>query len=401
MNHTIRYLFSATTLVFLMLYGLAQQPSFKIWIGLIAMALIYLLIIWMPPTWWTRGKYLLVVAPVIAIAAIIYLSRNASIRFPSGLLLVPLVLLLAREQQNLRWFATILAILTMVAICLLGPTSLMLWTFLPVTIALYMSVRAINIYKEAYRLGQQNIEELRQAHQELAQTHAALQEATVDSMRYAALAERTRLARDIHDGLGHHLTSLIVQLQALEIMLSKDPAQAAKAVPDMLGVARKAMDEVHQAVKTWREDENGDGLIALQGLVAQYAAHAPFKISFHQDGSLSSWPDKVSVTLYRILQEALTNIMRHAEATTVQIQVKEQYEQVSLTVLDNGCYTEKTILTPGYGIKGMMERSQVLGGDLEISQEQPHGLRLQVWLPLKLHQAGAFEASPDRRLSYG
>lgn len=167
-------------------------------------------------------------------------------------------------------------------------------------IILYVCIRAINTLKEAYRLSQLHLQELDEVHRALQQMHEALQEASVHFMRYAALAERTRLARDMHDGLGHQLAS------------------------------------------------------------------------------------EVSVALYRILQEALTNIMRHAEATAACIQIQEHNQQVILTVSDNGCYTEKTELSPSFDIKGIMERSQSLGGSCTFAQNQPHGLRVQVTLPSTL-----------------
>lgn len=382
MNRYIRAFFFLTTLSLIILYGSSLQQSFLSWGELFALVLIYLAILWIPESWWTIARHTLAVFLVITLVSILYLS-NHNLGFPESLLLIPLVLLLAREQESHQRYFVALAVLTLAVMCLMAPKTTFLVNVLPVVIALYMSVRAINIYKAAYRISLRNIEELNVAHQELQKTHAAMQEATVHSMRYAALAERARLAQDIHDGLGHQLTSLIVQLQALEIMLPADPNQAAKTVPGMLDAARKAMAEVHQAVKTWREEENSDGLVALQGLVWQCAAHAPFTLSFKHDKDLSSWPVDVSVALYRILQETLTNVLRHAKASVVNVEVREQSNQVLLTVSDDGCYTENMSLVPGYGIKGMMERCQSLGGTCHTSLNPPHGLNIQVTLPIK------------------
>src|SRR5262249_25412643 len=151
---------------------------------------------------------------------------------------------------------------------------------------------------------------------------------------------------------------LIVQLQALEIMLPDDSIQAANVVPAMLEVARKAMTEVRLAVRAWSEDKRGLGVVALQGLVSQCAAHAHLTLAFQQDDDLTDWSVEVRVALYRVLQEALTNIMRHAEATSATIRVQEQDQQVKLTVADNGRYTANTELSPGFGLKGIMERCQ-------------------------------------------
>jgi len=382
MNPLIRSLFSATTLVLIALFGVSLPQNPLTWGCLVVMAFIYIGLIFLPLEWWTQFRYILAVSLMIALAAVLLIQPGGG-ELPSGLLLVPLVLLLAREQGDLRLLTTILAVLSMAAMVILSMRTAYIWTLLSVVIALYMSVRAINIYKQSYRLSQQNVEALSAAHRELQETHAALQAATVDSMRYAALAERTRLAREIHDGLGHQLTSLIVQLQALEIMLPAEPGRAQQALPEMLAAAREAMAEVRRAVETWREDERGIGLAALQGLVSQYAALAPFKLELQQEGEFSEWPDQLSVGLYRILQEALTNITRHAQASKACIQLREEDQQVILKVTDSGIYTENTLLTPGYGIRGIQERSQALGGSCSFSQNQPHGLKLEVSLPIQ------------------
>src|SRR6266568_4880219 len=363
MNRFIRSLLSIATLALVMLYGLTLKPTLVTWSVPTIILLVYLVMIWVHPEWWTRPRYALSACSVIALT---------------------LLLLLAREQQKYRRFAALLAAVTLVVMVVILPTYASALEVVPGMITLYFCIRAINIYKESYRLTQRHVQELAEAHRELQQTHAALQEASVHSMRYAALAERTRLARDMHDGIGHQLTSLIVQLQALEIMLPGDPQQAVRAVPAMLEAARQAMAEVRQAVRAWQEDESGLGLVALQGLISQCAAHSTLALEFQQDGDLLEWPVELSVALYRILQEALTNIMRHAQATEVNVRVQEYDQQVILTVADNGRYIEKTPLIPGYGIKGMIERCQALGGSCTVAQNQPQGLKLQVTLPHRL-----------------
>jgi signal transduction histidine kinase len=382
MSPLTRSLFSAMTLALILMYGTSLPPNPLAWGGLIALASVYLAMIWSSFAWWTAARYALAACLVISLAGILLLSHLGGIDLLGDLLLIPLILFLGREQGEQRWIALVLAILAMAAMFALAKGALYIWTVLPVVAALYMSVRAINIYKQAYQLSQQNVEALRAAHRELQETHAALQEATVYSMRYAALAERTRMAREIHDGLGHQLTSLIVQLQALEIMLPGDPQRASQGVPMLLAAARSAMAEVRRAIETWREDESSLGLAALQGLVSQYADVAPFTLKFQPEGEFSQWPEELSVALYRILQEALTNITRHAQASTACIQLREAGDEVVVTVSDDGIYTEDKPLTPGYGLRGIEERSQGLGGTCSLSQNVPHGLKLQVSLPI-------------------
>jgi signal transduction histidine kinase len=382
MSWRIRGMTSMLTIAIVTLYGGFLREIPLEWGALIAILIISLVMIWVRQFWWTRTKYALSVGLLIVLTLVLSLF-NAWDPYSSALLIPP-VLVLARDVQKYPRFTAMLAAVAMAVMFAISYASGLAFALLPWMILSTLSIRGINKYKEVYRLSQLHVQALAEAHQELQQTHAALQEASVQSVRYAALAERTRLARDMHDGIGHQFTSLIVQLQALEIMLPGDPQQAAHAVPTMLEVARKAMAEVRQAVRAWQEDESGLGLVALQGLVSQCAAHSNIALEFQQQGNLSEWPVELSVALYRVLQEALTNVMRHAEATTATIQVQERDQQVLLTVADNGCYRANTELSPGFGIKGMMERSQSLGGSCTLSQNQPHGLKLQVMLPVTL-----------------
>lgn len=148
------------------------------------------------------------------------------------------------------------------------------------------------------------------------------------------------------------------------------------------------------AVREWRDDESGLGLAAVQGLVWQTAAHSQIALEFQHDSCNSDWPAEMSMAIYRIVQEALTNIMRHADATAASVRVEERDGQVILTVSDNGHYTADTKLSPGFGLTGVMERSRAFGGSCVLSPNQPHGLALQVTFPLNPY-AEEYVATPS------
>ncbi len=243
MSIYIRIPFSLTTGGLVLLAGLSLRSVPLQWGGLILLLLIYLSMIWLRQDGWTYTRYMLFTVLLLVLIGILRLSYG--INLYCGYLLVPLVLLLAKEQQQrYRHFAALLAAITVLALFAICYPSTFVFQLLAYTIVLYVCIRAINIYKEATRLSQQHVQELAQAHHELQSMYEALQEASLHLLRYTVLAERTRLARDMHDGLGHQLTSLIVQLQALELMLPGDPEQAARNVPVMLEIARQAMTEI-------------------------------------------------------------------------------------------------------------------------------------------------------------
>ncbi|HEU0028670.1 MAG TPA: sensor histidine kinase [Ktedonobacterales bacterium] len=394
MSSNVRGLLSLVTLALIALYGWTLRPGPLAWGALVALGLMYLCAVWARENWWTGATYAVFTGLAIALAGAISLASGSA--YASALLIPPIMLLAREQRRELRAVALLLAVMTMAAMLGLTRFSPLAFSLLPGALTLYVSIRAINIYKEAHRVSQRHLEALDAAHEELRQAHAELQEASALSMRYAALTERARMAREMHDGLGHQLTSLIVQLQALQVMLANEPERAAGEIQAILRVAREAMAEIRHAVGEWREDESGLGLVALQGLVSQTAARSRLALEFQTHGVISEWPVATSVALYRILQEALTNIMRHADATSAAVTLEERDRRVILAVADDGGYTADSGLTPGFGVRGIMERCEALGGSYTLSQAFPHGLFLRVTLPLDA--TGASGAPQERAL---
>ncbi|WJH36584.1 sensor histidine kinase [Paenibacillus sp. CC-CFT747] len=239
----------------------------------------------------------------------------------------------------------------------------------------YGTLRSQALLRKAHRT---NREQLRQ----LEAAHAELYRSSVQAMGYAALTERTRLARDIHDGLGHRLTSLIVQLQALRLTIGRDATKSAEMVEDLLDTARQGMQEVRMAVKEWSDDDSRLGAAALKGLVSQTEARTRLAIRYEERELLTPWPEEHGIILYRVLQEALTNILKHAEAKQAVVRVEEAGRELTLTVRDDGSYRAQEPLEPGFGLRGMKERCEAAGGRLVFRALSPHGLELETRLPL-------------------
>jgi signal transduction histidine kinase len=344
--------------------------------GCLVVLLLYIILLWTPENWWNGIKYGSISSLIIVAALTLHFIYGVS----DSSLLWPLVWVLAMLYREYGYISIIFASITIAAILFMVPFSL---ESLLALVGLFLGMRSRKIRQDAYQMSQMHLKELNEAHMELQEAHAELQEATVHSVRYAALEERTRLAREIHDGIGHQLTSLIVQLQALEIMLPGDPKGASESITQLLHISRQAMAEVRMAVREWSNDEMGLGLIALKGLVSQTQGRSSIQFHFVHNSDITEWPIETSIVLYRVLQESLTNVLRHSNATSVSVHIKEMDDQIILTVADDGSYTEDLPLTPGFGLKGMMERCHLHGGTCMLTPEKPHGLRIEVTLPIE------------------
>jgi signal transduction histidine kinase len=246
-------------------------------------------------------------------------------------------------------------------------------------ISVYMGMRGYRLRFEAGEVSRAHLEELQKAHSEL-------QEATVKSMQHAVLEERTRIARDIHDSLGHSLTSLIVQLQALQYLTTDSKPEVKEMVSNMLHVARKSLGEIRTSVHALADDKTVVGVTSLRAFVSQVDAHTHLTCRFLAGDDLDL-NAQTTVTLYRVLQETLTNAVRHAGATTVTVEIAATApEVVQMCVRDDGRLQPGDPVVPGFGMKGMLERVAAAGGSLTFAPVEPHGLEVCCTMPVCTQQ---------------
>ncbi|MBD2451908.1 sensor histidine kinase [Nostoc sp. FACHB-152] len=226
--------------------------------------------------------------------------------------------------------------------------------------------------------------------QQLSIAHEQLQRYALQIEDLAAMQERNRIAREIHDSLGHALTALNVQIQTTARLWSVDPEAAASFLAQAQRLGEMAMQEVRQSVRALREDVSEDQPLenAIASLVEDFrqgTGLSPItKISL---GVIVPLP--IVKTLYRILQEALTNICKYAQATAVKIELVANNDSVKLRVEDNGkgFYFQQKMT--GYGIRGMQERVAALKGYFHLESEPGNGCCITVELPLKTDDLSA------------
>lgn len=224
----------------------------------------------------------------------------------------------------------------------------------------------------ARRANQGLIEELQAAHNQLHDL--------------AVAEERNRLAREIHDGLGHYLTATTMQIQGARALLEN--TDTASQVPTVLNALNKAeillqeaLADVRRSVAALRAapTENRPLPATIGDLVAECRAMAGLEAQFDLLGLPRPLNSQTELTLYRVAQEGLTNVRKHAQAGRVEVVLAYANDKVCLSISDNGRGTGET--ANGYGLLGLRERVQLVGGQVNIRTAPEQGFRLEVEIP--------------------
>jgi signal transduction histidine kinase len=203
------------------------------------------------------------------------------------------------------------------------------------------------------------------------------------AVRRAAQEERARLARELHDIVSHTVGTIAVQAEAGDALIDRDPVSARASVQAIQHSARAAMVELRRLLALLRADDAQalrspePGLGELPGLVERMAS-AGLQVVVTVSGPPRPLPPAIDLSAYRVLQEALTNVLVHSGAHEASLQIGFMGDRLELEVRDPGCGTAAPF---GSGLTGMRERVVLLGGQLEAGPVLP-GWRLRVSLPL-------------------
>lgn len=201
----------------------------------------------------------------------------------------------------------------------------------------------------------------------------------------ATLRERERLARDLHDSLGHSLVTLSVQLEAIQRLYKVDAEKASAQVDELKDITRASMDDLRRSLAGLRTPGLGERQLrdALQSLSVDVAQRAHLAIACQIDDAADQLSPAQAETIWRVAQESLTNIERHAAARNVDLRLGIEAQFATLVIQDDGCgLPPNPEDTPGhYGLRGMRERVEGLGGTLTLSGNGG-GSRVDVKLPL-------------------
>jgi signal transduction histidine kinase len=201
--------------------------------------------------------------------------------------------------------------------------------------------------------------------------------------------ERLRIARDLHDVVAHSLASINVQASAGAHVAASHPEQAREALTAIKGASKEALDELRATLGTLRaHDEDAPrtpapSLARLDGLVDR-TRQAGLPVSVVRHGTPASLPAAVDTAAYRIVQESLTNALRHAGPAQAVVTITYGRDALDIDVSDDGLGSTVLNDSPGHGIAGMRERASGLGGELSAGALPGGGFRVHAVLPTRI-----------------
>lgn len=220
-----------------------------------------------------------------------------------------------------------------------------------------------------------------QARDLLKETNQKLTEYATQVEALATANERNRLAREIHDNIGHYLTAVNMQIEAARAVMQTNPERAQESLVKAQTLTKEGLAEIRRSVAALRANPSDTRPLheAIELLVEEHATSG-LDVRYRVEGSVRPVSAQVEMALFRIAQEGLTNIRKHASATQADLELSYPDEQhVRLKVQDDG--RGSTQPDGGFGLVGIRERVKLLGGRLELDTAQGKGFRLQVELP--------------------
>jgi signal transduction histidine kinase len=231
---------------------------------------------------------------------------------------------------------------------------------------------------------------------QLEERTAELERAREELARRAVTEERLRLARELHDVVAHAMSVIAVQSGVGAHVADSRPEEVGKALSAIEATSRAALTELRRLLGVLRQDSEVQasltpvpGLADLEGLLAE-VAKAGLAVKLRVNGTRPPLPAGVDLSAYRIIQEALTNVVKHAGPARAQVTIRYRDQDVTVEVTDDGRGAVTAAgdgrVGTGHGLIGMRERVQAFGGDLEVGPRPGGGFRVAAQLPLAAEQ---------------
>ncbi|MBV7327627.1 sensor histidine kinase [Chloroflexi bacterium TSY] len=242
----------------------------------------------------------------------------------------------------------------------------------------------------AHRRSQQLLGELQEAHQQLREYADQVEELAVSE-------ERNRLARDLHDTMGHRLTASVVQLEAAECIVTDEPERVVQMMTAVRKQLSEGLGELRRTVTMLHTPDEADFSlsVALEQLARDFSRATALQIQVTVPDNPPSLSEKVGLILYRVAQEALTNVQRHAHAHEVNLALQISSQRIRLCVTDDGVGFSPEAETSGFGLRSIRERATTLEGKVVLTAKVGQGTFLCFELPYEQGKTNGIIQSND------
>lgn len=225
------------------------------------------------------------------------------------------------------------------------------------------------------------IREVNELYAELERANEQLHEYASMSEKVAETRERNRLAREIHDTIGHVLTGIAAGLDACAALIDVSPDKTKKQLAAISNVAREGIKDVRRSVNELRPDslERFSLEYAIQKMIADLTALSDLKVYFSSEISDMKFDEDEEMAIYRVVQESITNAIRHGEADQIWVLIKREESDILLQIRDNGKGCEH--IKNGFGTRHIKERIGMLGG--KVTFDGSNGFLVQARIPIR------------------
>lgn len=315
-----------------------------------------------------------------------------------GYPLIPVLLLLgifqeAGFRQKPSWAAGIILGSTLVLLIVIVPEQLVfgvttqsidrdeLLVFLAFTLPSAILALGLSFMTDRERRWRDSVDRLDLAVSKLAEANLGYQGYAQEISGRSIAEERRRVSREIHDSVGYSLTNIRVMMEAASLQFSTRPEETVRLIDQSAEEASLCLEQTRQTMRQLRarEDPAISGLSAIQRLVNAFSEVSGIEVIAEFGNVPVRWPLAVEKAVYRLVQEGMTNSLRHGMATEIMIYLWQDRDALRIIVRDNG--KSSGDIKEGIGISGMRERAAALGGDLQVGP-RPDGFEVKARIPL-------------------
>lgn len=228
---------------------------------------------------------------------------------------------------------------------------------------------------------QELYDKLRTSEDKLKEAYEKLERYSETVEELSILRERNRISREIHDSVGHTLSAVLIQLQALNYVVDKSNKQGISMINEMTSFVKNGIENVRRTVRQLKptDFDRYEGIFAIEEMITKYKKLTGSEIRLIVSKEKRALSLDESFISYRIIQEALNNAIRHGHASLIEVSIQFFYDKLYIRIKDNGVGTDK--INKSFGITGMEERVKKLGGSLEVQSEKNKGFEVTVNIP--------------------